>query len=132
VGLLHLFREAEAFQREVAVGHQRFADVVAGELFAFEDDDAAAFLGEMGSGGGAGGSATDDDGIKAGLAHSGFPLLHRFLGARLVLFSGASGVAGVTVFGQEKLVEQAVDLEEAGAGEFDGFGVDLEEAFRFE
>ena len=42
--LLHLLDHAEALEREVTVGNQRFADVIAGKLLLLEKYDAPAFL----------------------------------------------------------------------------------------
>jgi hypothetical protein len=55
--------DPELVEERVAKGKERFADVFAGKLFAFEEEDVMALAGEEGGSGGAGGAAADDDHI---------------------------------------------------------------------
>ena len=63
VGGLHEGDQAEALEGSEGEGDEGFADVVAGELFALEDEDAVAVFGEDRGGAGSGGAAADDDGV---------------------------------------------------------------------
>src|SRR5581483_7674790 len=63
---LHLPDQAEAFERLVGEREERFADVIAGEFFAFENEHAVAAFGEQGGGGGAGWAGADDENVAVG------------------------------------------------------------------
>ena len=65
VRLLHLVEHADALEREVTVGQQRFADVIAGKLFFLEHHDAAALLRQHRRRRRARGTAADHDGVVA-------------------------------------------------------------------
>ena len=60
---LHTVEDADAFEREVAVGQQGLADVVPGELLLFQHHYAAAFGSQHSGGRGAGRSPSNYDRI---------------------------------------------------------------------
>ena len=63
VGGAHFGQHAEALEGVESEGDEGFADVIAGEFFAFDDEDAVAVFGEDGGGAGSGGTGTDDEGV---------------------------------------------------------------------
>jgi hypothetical protein len=81
---LQLADNAELLEQVVAEGEKRFADVFAGEFFAFEEKDVMSFAGEKGGSGGAGWAAADDDHVvQIGILHGayraiGFPYNRNF------------------------------------------------------
>ena len=61
--LFHFFQDSEPFQGEIAEGHERLADMVAGKFFFLEQDDSMAFLCKEGRRGSSTGAPTDDNDV---------------------------------------------------------------------